>query len=412
MFDMNISSDLFGEIVSHRVGKDPQLCISRFEVAVPHLSPPDGEEGESMNRESTPEGELHSKTQTHTRRRKRHRDDPYSFFVTISHMLTSEVEDVGLQLWRGSLLLADFLLYTHMSHTGPLSAHCTHSQGRWQDMQLLGSTVVELGCGVGFLGVILSLLDCKRVYLADMSAALTQLTEKNLATNAHLRACSPLSQQQGQRPGQGQQPSSPPHVRTRVLDWRHALRHTDEDEEEEEEEETLRGQGGERRERVTWLAADVIYDDQVTAHLFQTLSLRMQPGDHLLLTLEKRFNFEISSLSVVAHGYKLFLSYINMDSHLPSPSQSPVTTNDASTTPQRVSTPTVFSVCRGVSRVTNTDDHNDNDNSNNADGDEQQRRQVIFRGTSVPLDFPQAVLGYARSPHLELWDITIDLYTG
>lgn len=445
-----ISSDLFGDTGSllQTKGEDPQLCLSRFEVAFYHTPPGLLEDSDRPETRET-------QAQGNTRSGKRRRGD--SFFVTISHQVTSGVDDVGLQLWRGSLLLADYLLHAHRQHMRPQQeSHCRGEDedeegGALPQLQLQGSTVVELGSGVGFLGVILSLLPCKKVYLTDMSEAITQLTERNIATNAHLATCSPLTlTQQGQGQGQEQEKPLPPEVRIRVLDWRNVSHCSGAPGGCADEHAALSGEGGrERGEQVVWLAADVIYDDQVTAHLFQALARCMRPGDRLFLALEKRFNFELSSLSVVAHGYSQFLRNINMEGHLStssssssslsssSPPLSPPPPSPSSTTStrdeeqkqqeeqqeeggagERIRTassdssrgsrsPTRFSVSWGGSSLAPTDDDQEEENEEE-EGQEQQ--QVVFRGARVPLDFPQAVLGYDRSTDMELWDISIELY--
>ena len=56
------------------------------------------------------------------------------------------------------------------------------------------------------------------------------------------------------------------------------------------------------------VAADCIYDDAATTALFDALrrAPAARPGRYAVVALEKRFNFEAESLSVVAHGYRTF----------------------------------------------------------------------------------------------------------
>lgn len=60
------------------------------------------------------------------------------------------------------------------------------------------------------------------------------------------------------------------------------------------------------------LAADVIYSDDLTDALFHTLKRLMPLGSKkvLYLALEKRYNFSLNDLDVVANGYSHFRSYI------------------------------------------------------------------------------------------------------
>ena len=56
--------------------------------------------------------------------------------LLLSHRMTSELREVGLQVWRGSLLLADYLLH--------------HQQ------QLCDKTVLEVGSGTGLASIVAS----------------------------------------------------------------------------------------------------------------------------------------------------------------------------------------------------------------------------------------------------------------
>ena len=56
------------------------------------------------------------------------------------------------------------------------------------------------------------------------------------------------------------------------------------------------------------VAADCVYDDAATEALFDACgrALARRPGRVVVVALEKRFNFELPSLSVRAHGYRTF----------------------------------------------------------------------------------------------------------
>ncbi|TYI64590.1 hypothetical protein E1A91_D09G099000v1 [Gossypium mustelinum] len=64
------------------------------------------------------------------------------------------------------------------------------------------------------------------------------------------------------------------------------------------------------------LAADVIYSDDLTDVLFGILERIMSQGSEkvLYLALEKRYNFSLDDLDVVANGYLNFRSYLKDDS--------------------------------------------------------------------------------------------------
>uniref|UniRef100_A0ACD5UI84 Uncharacterized protein n=1 Tax=Avena sativa TaxID=4498 RepID=A0ACD5UI84_AVESA len=66
------------------------------------------------------------------------------------------------------------------------------------------------------------------------------------------------------------------------------------------------------------LAADVIYSDGLTDLFFDTVIQLMSCGAKkvLYLTLEKRYNFSLDELDVVANGYKHFRSFFSVqDGH-------------------------------------------------------------------------------------------------
>lgn len=60
-----------------------------------------------------------------------------------------------------------------------------------------------------------------------------------------------------------------------------------------------------------FLAADCIYDDSLTERLFQAAASLMTESDWLVISLDKRYNFEVSCLDLVAHGYQLFSSIVS-----------------------------------------------------------------------------------------------------
>lgn len=77
----------------------------------------------------------------------------------------TNVENVGLQLWRGSLAMIEFILW----EKSPLREF---------------STVLELGCGVGIIGLALSRLEnLKRIVLTDALAECLTVCKRNLNEN-------------------------------------------------------------------------------------------------------------------------------------------------------------------------------------------------------------------------------------
>jgi hypothetical protein len=112
---------------------------------------------------------------------------------------------------------------------------------------------------------------------------------------------------------------------------------------------------------ILFVAADVIYNEKLTFDFFRCASQLMKPGEHLLLSMEKRYNFTIEDEDVVAHGYASFLEHVEADDDKKLHSfENPFTSSP-----------------------------------------------VRFAGRQILLNFPQRIYNYERVPELELWDIQL-----
>lgn len=68
-----------------------------------------------------------------------------------------------------------------------------------------------------------------------------------------------------------------------------------------------------KSEGIVYLAADCIYDDNLTLQLFDSLSQVMTHADSLFVAIDKRMNFEVEKMDLVAHGYSLFQHIISAE---------------------------------------------------------------------------------------------------
>lgn len=258
--------------------------------------------------------------------------------ITMLHELSTPLDLVGQQLWKGSLLLADFVLAN--------------------DSNFRDKIVLELGGGVGLLAVVLGLcIGDGAVYVTDRDSSILDLTSRNVEVNSHVQSIvKPRSRS----------------IQTRVLDWSYpqtcpylAGRNAESSEANGSGRATskygwVEGDSGMMAQVSCIFVADCIYDEDLTDALFVVLRhfLTRNPEAEVFLSLEKRFNFELSTLSVRAHGYRRFLHHIGqLESEEGAASDAP------------------------------------------ADG-------LRLRGSPLPVDFPTC-FDYNRVSQLELWKVTV-----
>nr|XP_044986112.1 methyltransferase-like protein 22 [Jaculus jaculus] len=187
--------------------------------------------------------------------------------IKIEHTMATPLEDVGKQVWRGALLLADYILFR-------------------RDL-FQGCTVLELGAGTGLTSIVAATV-ASTVYCTDVGADLLAMCQQNITINSHLAA-----------PGGGL-------VKVRELDWLKDDLCTDPEVPFSWSEEDI----ADLYDHTTvLLAAEVFYDDDLTDALFNTLSRlahRLKNACTAILSVEKRFNFTLRHLDVTCEAYDHF----------------------------------------------------------------------------------------------------------
>ncbi|XP_018370565.1 PREDICTED: methyltransferase-like protein 22 isoform X2 [Trachymyrmex cornetzi] len=192
--------------------------------------------------------------------------------ILIEHSVSTELNLVGLQVWRAALLLADYIL----SH---------------QDL-FRNQIILELGSGVGLTSIVASYL-AKEVICTDINVGdILNLIERNFLRNyTYIRSGFHIEE-----------------VNFLNLEWPKKL------------EEKLQSAN-------IVLAADVIYDDKITDGFVRTLTklLYTKKKKIIYIALEKRYVFTVADLDTIAPMYEEFLrcvekykmnwsvDYINID---------------------------------------------------------------------------------------------------
>jgi len=204
----------------------------------------------------------------------------------VHHSLETKLLDVGLQVWRGALLLGDKLV---------------------SDPSLVRDAVVlELGAGVGLCGLLAAHLGARSVFLTDVGDSVLGNAQTNVQVNRlhgsmrvrcldwsepwhpekwHERGCSKAGEgSSGSEAGEGCSEGS--------FEWCAADR------------ELL-------KECTLVLAADCVYDDALTDSLLDQLAqiLEWLPAHQAraLVAIERRVNFCVDSLSARAPAVDHFL---------------------------------------------------------------------------------------------------------
>ena len=209
--------------------------------------------------------------------------------IACSSYKETELENVGLQLWNGCFLLADYII---------------------TNRQILGNKVIfELGAGVGFIGVVLKyIVKHQGAIITDYKDSIISLASNNITTNKNKLVANtllPLSNDISNNLLTNL-------VECRLFDWKEAFNPFNLD--YCHSGWTLGDRDLLNSHPVLYLAADVIYDDILTIHFFSKLGQMIKSNEELVLTIEKRINFSLPLQRELVNGYDLFLFLIHHES--------------------------------------------------------------------------------------------------
>uniref|UniRef100_A0A6B2LAN9 Methyltransferase-like protein 22 n=1 Tax=Arcella intermedia TaxID=1963864 RepID=A0A6B2LAN9_9EUKA len=258
-----------------RVYTKDMLRVSRFPLV---LEEPDDEVKENHKDE---EGDFVLK------RPKKQRTE----VLTIVHHMDTSIHYVGLQVWRGALLLGDFIL---------------NNQELFKN-----ATIMELGCGSGFSGLIASRI-AKKCYLTDFDEEVLKNCQRNVSLNSHLFEKDPNSDQlitQVKKLDLQQNHLNFPHS---LLSLDSQFQWTNSDIENLKDLSIIIG-------------ADIIYSNSLTDSIFnfiQSLLKRTNSGTdpffrkrcRFFIALEVRYIFSIEELDEVSLAYSYFKGMIEKGS--------------------------------------------------------------------------------------------------
>ncbi|KAF7200873.1 methyltransferase like 22 [Nothobranchius furzeri] len=237
--------------------------------------------------------------------------------LRIEHTMATTLEDVGKQVWRGALLLADFILS--------------------KPELFRGSTVLELGAGTGLTSIIMA-TTATRVYCTDVGEDLLRLCKRNISLNKHktepagkvlsfivlikglispvlaaLHRLAPSSRTEFNTCKALKDQTPSPFSRccqlstcSQVWSLTHLLVFVDAGVEFSWTEEEVADLYDNTRFIV---AADVCYDDDLTDGLFRTLYRLCSSFTHsctIFISLEKRMNFTLRHMDVTCQAYNHF----------------------------------------------------------------------------------------------------------
>ncbi|CAH2981427.1 unnamed protein product [Chilo suppressalis] len=184
---------------------------------------------------------------------------PQKEIIKIEHSARTELALVGLQVWRGAFLLGDLLI--HLGISGKLS----------------GKTVMELGAGTGLTSFVAALY-AKKVLCTDMDiGGILKLIKLNAKYNSKFIKSE---------------------FKVMHLDFK---------------DKWSQDLANEMKRVDVVIAADVIYDDDVTAAFVATIQkiLNTAPPKTLYVVLEKRYVFTIEHMDSVAPCYETFLALLD-----------------------------------------------------------------------------------------------------
>eukprot|EP00055_Hartaetosiga_balthica_P015257 m.88818 g.88818 ORF g.88818 m.88818 type:complete len:405 (-) comp8816_c5_seq1:2218-3432(-) len=222
---------------------------------------------------------------------------PPTLVVNITHGMKTVLDDVGLQVWRGALLMADFLIEKGRSQGKPALPEKKDGPQ---------PCILELGSGVGLASIVAAhMFPNYTIYTTEIGNAILHNCQRNINNNCLCAGC--------RYDGANQCKS---HVSVKNLDWGSVHLHHNvlTDNVIDDIEDVSRWKMNEH----DWdhissscsfiMAADVVYVEEWTEKLVQCMELllRHTTATCCYISLEKRLNFTLEALDVACPAYTHF----------------------------------------------------------------------------------------------------------
>ncbi|XP_010906574.1 uncharacterized protein [Elaeis guineensis] len=259
--------------------------VSHFTFSLPSTDMPDERSDDQLKMEMSSSQEiiLDEDGDLLLTRRKNKNWRYLNYGFTIRHNITSSLGNVGLQVWRAALVLTEFIWHKSLTSSD------------FNDIIAL-----ELGAGTGLVGIALARV-ARTVFITDRGMEVLDNCGANVQLNSGLLKF------------------HEPSIHIRELDWKEGwppnLQTCDFSSQQRTRYSWASSEIEEAERATLLLAADVIYSDELTDSLFSILERLMSRGSEkvLYLAMEKRYNFSLEELDVVANGYAHFRSFLNGD---------------------------------------------------------------------------------------------------
>lgn len=206
--------------------------------------------------------------------------------LTIKHHHATPLSSVGKQVWMGSLVMADYILYSD---------------------EFSDSYCIELGCGLGLCSII-SQIKIQHMICTDFENDVLNLCYENIDVNSLINDVSPQKSI----------------IDVKQLDWSlfddTSITPTSLLQDDKPETINMKFQWSLYdisllKKTDIIFAADCIYDESLTQQLFNTIQFLLHQSKQkridVFISLEKRLNFSMTEMDVAAPSYEHFMRILD-----------------------------------------------------------------------------------------------------